>query len=861
MQPSFSTSFTFDRTDWIEVGNGVGSVRAGDMDGDGAPDIVGIGGRNIFILSNKGSCAPWTISDDLDSTGQCGQNGAELFDVDGDGHLDIVGAKKDGDPGWWENPGPPLTNVPWNYHRLGTGFNGWFMHDLVASDLNQDGLTNEFVAVFQSGYWDAPVHVVWFRPQVDPYQDWEKHYITQNQAGPNNNHAGVDTGDIDLDGDIDIAFCNGWFESPGDPGGSWTWHEVTTIYGVSNTQIRDVDNDEKPDLVMSAGHHGQGVYWFRNAGNPLLAGNWTLNNISAVQGDIFGRRFYDGLADYLHHPEGLQVADLDDDGDQDILCSELFFGEDPGEPGWTSPAHNLYIFEHLGTSPPQWARQNISPDSWPSHLPALHDMDEDGRLDILTEGPGINNISYLRNTTPGLANPTNQVPLVDAGTDTVLVIPTNSVDLIGNVFSGSPPGPPNVQWTVDSGPGTVFFVNSTAAVTTAVFSEIGSYLLRLTADNGFQTACDIVQVSLKRPDNALQQILYWPLNEGSGTLAGDASSSANDGTIQSGSWTSGHEGTAIQFDGAATFISRADAQLNGEFPAKSAAAQDFTVAAWIRISGTGQYQPIAGKQASGQRGFQFAVSTQNKLLLEVYKDQSQGSIATSAMTLQQNQFYHVAATYEFVTDGSSRIRLYVDGLPEGSSDSAPGPLIVNSAPFEVGRYNWSGAFNPEFAGVVDGVRVFNRHLSQSEIQSQMIPEFYDFDQDQIPDDQDPDDDNDGLPDTWEKQHGLNAWFDDTGHDPDLDGYLNVEEYIANTAPRIDSERPEILSIKWAVPGADLTFQSSTDRLYSLTYAEDLEQPEWGSLMTDFPATGTSMRVNDPSGGPHKYYRLGVRLPP
>ncbi len=69
------------------------------MDGDGAPDIVGVGGQNIFVLQNSGVCAPWSISENLDSTGECGQNGAQLFDVNNDGHLDIVGAKNKGDPG------------------------------------------------------------------------------------------------------------------------------------------------------------------------------------------------------------------------------------------------------------------------------------------------------------------------------------------------------------------------------------------------------------------------------------------------------------------------------------------------------------------------------------------------------------------------------------------------------------------------------------------------------------------------------------------------------------------------------------------------------------------------------------------
>lgn len=46
----------------------------------------------------------------------------------------------------------------------------------------------------------------------------------------------------------------------------------------------------------------------------------------------------------------------------------------------------------------------------------------------------------------------------------------------------------------------------------------------------------------------------------------------------------------------------------------------------------------------------------------------------------------------------------------------------------------------------------------------------------------PDSDNDGLPDTWELQHGLNP-LDATGNhgadgDPDADGLTNLQEYLA-----------------------------------------------------------------------------------
>ena len=47
-----------------------------------------------------------------------------------------------------------------------------------------------------------------------------------------------------------------------------------------------------------------------------------------------------------------------------------------------------------------------------------------------------------------------------------------------------------------------------------------------------------------------------------------------------------------------------------------------------------------------------------------------------------------------------------------------------------------------------------------------------------------DTDRDGMPDTWEKQHGLNAQdAADAASDGDRDGYTAIEEFINGTDPR------------------------------------------------------------------------------
>ena len=63
----------------------------------------------------------------------------------------------------------------------------------------------------------------------------------------------------------------------------------------------------------------------------------------------------------------------------------------------------------------------------------------------------------------------------------------------------NPPGAVTTTWTRTSGPGTVTFANAAAVDTTATFSQAGTYVLRLTANDGALTASDEVTVTVTDP--------------------------------------------------------------------------------------------------------------------------------------------------------------------------------------------------------------------------------------------------------------------------------------------------------------------------------------------------------------------------
>lgn len=453
MSPDATFAFIRNYIDTAYGGNGKpGWVRAGDMDNDTDLDIVAGGGRALFIYENDGNAGGWTRYGSLDGTGDIGANGAVLFDVNKDTYLDVVSAQYNSNLGWWQNPGSTLSNSPWTFHALSV--ENRYLHDIILADLDQDGQTEEFVANLNSGYWNASITIKWYRPGADPTTTWESHVIENNRnEGSPHGHAGFDTGDIDKDGHVDLAYSNGWYEAPDDPSGSWTWHEVTDIYGLSNALLRDMDEDTDLDLVVSGGHHGQGLFWLEAPADPI-AGNWSQHAISPVAGDVTQRRIYNPNLDYLHHPECLSVLDLDKDNDLDVLVCDLHFGEDPGEPGWNDEAHNIYVYENQGDSL-TWFTHNVAPNSYPNHLLQTVDINEDGLVDIIGESAGYSVISYFENNAgpTSVATPTICPPGGTFGSPTSIALSTETGG--AELYYTLDDSPPSQASLLYSGPFTI----------------------------------------------------------------------------------------------------------------------------------------------------------------------------------------------------------------------------------------------------------------------------------------------------------------------------------------------------------------------------------------------------------------------
>ena len=91
----------------------------------------------------------------------------------------------------------------------------------------------------------------------------------------------------------------------------------------------------------------------------------------------------------------------------------------------------------------------------------------------------------------------NQPPAVDAGPDRTIYLPEDSVFLDATLRDDGLPNPPaavSTHWGQVSGPGAVLFADENAVDTTAIFPEVGTYVLRLEADDGELLAGDDVTI-------------------------------------------------------------------------------------------------------------------------------------------------------------------------------------------------------------------------------------------------------------------------------------------------------------------------------------------------------------------------------
>jgi hypothetical protein len=289
-------------------------------------------------------------------------------DVNGDGWTDAVVIPRNSDP--TQDAG--VEPVTW-YENPHGGTAHWTTHLLAPATAVETAID---VVLFGDGrlqlvMGQAPQNALyWMVPAADTSQPWAQHAISPTAfVGAGVFQHGLGSGDVDGDGRQDVLTSYGWFQGTADPL-AWTWHAVA--FGpdaCSGMFTYDVDGDGLAD-VFCARPHDYGLHWLQQ--QPAEAG-----------GD---RAFVDHLIDdTLSEMHALRLDDLDGDGVPELVTGKRYWAHGPtGEPGATDPP--LLVYYRMRRDPaagPVFDRVVVDNDSGVGTQFEVADVDGDGKKDIV----------------------------------------------------------------------------------------------------------------------------------------------------------------------------------------------------------------------------------------------------------------------------------------------------------------------------------------------------------------------------------------------------------------------------------------------------------------------------------------------
>jgi hypothetical protein len=333
------------------------SNYAADIDNDGDLDVVnatqGFDGINWYENDGTGVFGPANLV----SNSVFGPADIVVSDLDGDNNLDIISASEHDDKiAWYKNDGSGNFGPQ---KLISTSADG--AYSVFVADMDGDGDQD----VLSASYNDDKV--AWYENK-DGLGSYGPQQVISNIA---DGARSVYAADLDNDGDMDVISAShnddklAWYENDGNANPNFGSEIIisASLDGAVNVIVADLNGDNRQDVVCAASR-GDKVVWFQNDGSASFPTGEQL------------------ISDAISYPRNIFASDLDNDGDQDVLCAS----EGDSKISW---------FTNNGTG--SFGSINVISSAING---ALHtfaaDLDNDGDKDVLSAGYSETSIQWYQ---------------------------------------------------------------------------------------------------------------------------------------------------------------------------------------------------------------------------------------------------------------------------------------------------------------------------------------------------------------------------------------------------------------------------------------------------------------------------------
>jgi hypothetical protein len=338
----------------------------GDLNKDGLNDIV-LTCRKVApaAIWYQRTAKGW-LRHVIDSTMISVEAGGAIYDIDNDGDPDLVfgGDYQSNEVWWWENPYPNI-NQTWKRHIIKNDGKTQH-HDQTIGKFEHN---NNAQVVF----WNQNTKTLFLAeiPADAKKSPW-KYKAIYTAGVDNEKHGsyveGLTKADVDGDGYDDIIAANNWFKYDTVTG---NFKAIKYADAAGRVAAGKFKHGKTLQIVVSPGDGEGFVKLYECTGDPENANDW-------IGHDLIGRK--------LIHGHSLQIADINGDGNLDIFVAEMAKWTEslkiPNNPN--AEAFILYGDGKGGFN------KTIFQTGFDFHETQIADLDGDGDMDILYKPYNLN---------------------------------------------------------------------------------------------------------------------------------------------------------------------------------------------------------------------------------------------------------------------------------------------------------------------------------------------------------------------------------------------------------------------------------------------------------------------------------------